>query len=274
MNLIEDFGGEGEVLHLAHANAYPIKSYNYFLNLFADSYKVMGLNQRPMWAVESAEDFEDWSVLATDLIEQLEAAALGPVYGLGHSMGAIATLIAAHHRPDLFKKIVLIEPVVLPEQVYGNMAKMTIEERKAVNPMMNIAAKRRDSWADKEEAKDYFESKTFFQKFSDQAKVDYLNHGLVTTGDGMLKLAYRREWEARIYGTTINPWPFLENTKVPCLLIRAEFSDVVRSEREWHAIKERARNVSCVQFDGGGHMLPMEDPEGLHVLIGEFLKTV
>jgi len=274
LNLIEDFGGKGPVLHFAHANAYPIKSYSYFLNLFTDSFTVIGMNQRPMWPEESEEDFNDWSILADDLILELDGYGSGPVFGLGHSMGAIATLLASHKRPDLFKKIVLVEPVILPEQVYGYMAKMSFEERKAMNPMIAIAAKRRNSWTERATARENFESKSFFQRFSSHSKEDYLDYGLSATQDGGFKLAYRREWEARIYGTTINPWSYLEKTKVPCLIIRAQHSDVMRSDAEWQAVKNRAVQSTCVQFDKAGHMVPMEQPQALHKLIEDYLNEV
>lgn len=272
LKLVEDFGGEGPVLHFAHANAYPIKSYTYFLNLLTDAFAIVGMNQRPMWAGESPDGFEDWGVLADDMIDELDQLGKGPVFGVGHSMGALATLIASHRRPDLFKKIVLVEPVILAEQVYGFMAKMSVEERTSMNPMMSRAARRRNTWETKDEAKKYFESKTFFQKFSSEARQDYLDYGVVANEAGGFELAYRREWESRIYGTAINPWPFLDGIKVPCLIVRAEHSDVVRSEEEWLAVQERAIGVTCKQFDGAGHMLPMEEPEGLQQLILDFLQ--
>lgn len=271
LKIVEDFGGDGPVLHFAHANAYPIKSYSHFLQLLTDAFRVIGMNQRPMWREEVPDGFDDWGVLADDLITALEQFGNGPVFGVGHSMGAIATLIASYRRPDLFHKIILIEPVILAEPVYGHMAKMSVEERASVNPMMSIAAKRRNTWETKEQAKEYFESKAFFQKFSIEAQQDYLKHGVVVREQGGFELAYRREWEARIYGTTGNPWPFLADMKVPCLIVRAEHSDVVRSEEEWLEIQERAVGTVCKQFDGAGHMLPMEKPEGMQQLIKDFL---
>ena len=272
LKLVENFGGEGPVLHFAHANAYPIKSYTHFLNLLTDAFEVIGMNQRPMWKAESPDTFEDWSVLADDLIGQLDELSQGPVFGVGHSMGAVATLIASDRRPDLFKKIVLIEPVILAETVYGFMAKMSFEEKVSMNPMMSRAAKRRNAWDTKDEAKDYFESKAFFQKFSGESQRDYLEYGVVATEAGGFELAYRREWESRIYGTAINPWSLLEEIKVPCMIVRAEHSDVMRSEKEWQAVQERASGATCVQYDGAGHMMPMEKPVGVQQLIRDYLQ--
>lgn len=45
---------------------------------------------------------------ADDLIQVVEAASLGPVVFIGHSVGATIGVIAANRRPDLFRALVLV----------------------------------------------------------------------------------------------------------------------------------------------------------------------
>lgn len=271
MNVLEDFGGTGPLLHFAHANAYPVKTYSSFLKLFTDQFTVVGLNQRPMWEDSSPGTFEDWTVLAEDLIQHLRQNQFENVIGVGHSMGANATLMAAQIEPSLFSKIVLIDPVILPEQIYQLLENASFEEKRKMNPLLEKAMKRRNEWLSQEDAIQYFESKTFFQRFSDTAKEDFITHGLRQQSNGSLTLAYSREWEARVYGTGNSPWSYLRQIQHPCLIIRAEHSDVMRTEDEWSDIKSQTGMSTCIQLDGAGHLIPQESPIELHNKMTEFL---
>jgi len=271
VNLIEDFGGEGEIFHFAHANAYPLRSYISFLNQFTDNYNVIGMNQRPMWSDSNPDSFEDWVDLADDLIDAFDENNVSQVIGAGHSMGAIATLIASIKRPDLFTKIILIDPVILPLQVYEMMKGMSFQQKSQINPLLNIALKRRNKWTNEVAARDYFESKTFFKRFTESAKRDFIEHGIRLGDDDTYTLAYSREWEARIYGTSPSPWEYLKNIAHPCLIVRAEHSDVITSEEAWMEIKQTAVGSTCIQIDGAGHLIPQETPEKLYKRITEFL---
>jgi len=271
VNFIEDFGGNGPILHFAHANAYPVKTYTSFLKLFTDHYTVIGLNQRPMWEDSSPGTFEDWTILAKDLIKFLRQNQFENVVGVGHSMGANATLMAAQIEPTLFSKIILIDPVVLPEPIYEMIAKTSFEQMRTMNPIIETALMRQNEWLNQEDAIQYFESKKFYQRFSNQAKLDFIEHGLTKQSNGSFTLAYPREWEARIYGTNNSPWQYLRLNQHPCLIVRAEQSDVIRTDEAWGLIKNQSSAATCIQMDDVGHLIPQEHPLELHKMIMEFL---
>jgi len=269
----EDFGGEGTVVHFAHANAYPIRTYQPFLSQFVQHFHMIGMHQRPMWEGEDAESFSDWGVLADDLILFLESQSITKVIGMGHSMGGIATLLASVKRPDLFRKIVLIDPVILPQQVYDMQKDKPLDQLKQFNPMYQQASRRRDHWSNADEAKAYFESKAFFQRFAPSSQEAYLAHGIRETESGYT-LSYSREWEAMIYATATNPWSALSMIKHPCMIIRGEHSDVMRSDTEWQAVKDVATSAVCRQIDGTGHLIPQEIPEILSLSIIDFFTDL
>ena len=54
----------------------------------------------------------DLTHLRDELIDEVEAKYDHPIIGLGHSSGAATTLLAAAKRPELFEKIILLDPVV------------------------------------------------------------------------------------------------------------------------------------------------------------------
>ena len=93
---LEEFGGEGEPLLFAHANGYPVGSYRQFIDALKAIFHITGFHHRPIWSPEMPPARLNWQRFAEDLIETIEATQVGPVWMMGHSMGAtIATLAAA-----------------------------------------------------------------------------------------------------------------------------------------------------------------------------------
>ena len=68
----EDFGGEGEILHLAHANGFPPKTYQQLINELTPHYHVIGMEARPLWPNSNHEKFNSWRDAADDLIAFLD----------------------------------------------------------------------------------------------------------------------------------------------------------------------------------------------------------
>lgn len=266
------FGGEGQHIHFAHANAYPIKTYTHFLRLFTDEYKVSGYQQRPCWSASNANHFDKWEQLGDDLISAFDANGMKRVIGMGHSMGGIATLYAANKRPDLFRSIILIEPVIMERKMIQALIQLSYDEQLANNPMAQIAQRRRDSWSTKEEAQAYFESKPFFKEFTTEAKRDFILHGLAETETGFT-LSYPRDWEARIYSIVPDVWEELEKLTCPALVVKAEKSDVIRTESHWNMIKEVVKNATCIEQANAGHLIPQEKPIELRQLIADYLNN-
>ena len=51
----QNFGGQGEVLHFAHANAYPPGCYQQLLKPFQKHFQVIAMHQRPLWPESEPE---------------------------------------------------------------------------------------------------------------------------------------------------------------------------------------------------------------------------
>jgi pimeloyl-ACP methyl ester carboxylesterase len=269
---LEAFGGEGKQLHFAHANAYPVKTYYHFLDLFTDDFEVYGMHQRPCWDNSDVNNFVQWEQLADDMIQVFDEHDMKNVIAMGHSMGGVATLYAANKRPDLFSAIVLIDPVIMDKDMLDMMNQMPFEQQVANNPMAQIAIKRRNTWKNEDEALSYFESKTFFQAFTTEAKKHFIAHGLKSS-NGHLTLSYPREWEARVYSIVPNVWEELVKITCPSLIVKAEKSDVIRTEKHWNMIKEVASSTTCIELADAGHLIPQEKPVELKETIMDFLNT-
>lgn len=263
----DDFGGRGPLLHFSHPNGYTPACFRRFLAPFAEHYRVLAAHHRPLWyltpgAPEAGRPEEvihwDWDIFVDDLLRFLDEQGAGPVIGVGHSLGAVTTMLAARRRPERFRAIVLIDPVFLPPQLL-ELARAN-PELADTRPPVRVAMQRRHRWATRREAFDRFREKAVFARFSDEALWDYINEGLHDEGDEVV-LSYPREWEARFYARPpTNVWDALPGLTVPTLAIRAAASDTLFEEpwRLWQSLQPGAMFVEIADV---GHMLTMEQPE-------------
>ncbi|VAW34717.1 hypothetical protein MNBD_CHLOROFLEXI01-4437 [hydrothermal vent metagenome] len=266
-----NFGGEGSILHFAHPNAYPPAGFGQFLRPFTTTHHVTAIQHRPLWPGSQPDEMTDWLVIANDLIRFLDQQGWRQVIGVGHSLGAVATMFAAVQRPDLFSQLILIEPVFLPPTILQMVA--ANPEKGAFNPMVAGALKRRNHWDSREAAFSRFRRKTVFARFSDEVLWDYVNSATRETETGGFKLVFPREWEARFY--TMPPqgvWDALPQLTHPTLAIRAEESDTLWPEA-WQLWQEKQPNATFVKVPDCGHMLTLERPLHVAQIIQNYLKT-
>ncbi len=258
---------KGEALHFAHANAYPLSCYRSFLSPFTEKYAVCGMHARPLWEESKSQKFNDWEEFGQDLIHCFEEQQLSNVIGVGHSMGAIYSLIAANKRPELFKKLILIDPVIIPQKAY-KFTQFPYFLKKRMMPMVKIALRRKDSWDTKEEARAYFESKRFIQKFHPEAFEDFIEGGLKEK-NGKFTLAFPKKWEGKIYSSVIDVWSILKRPPCPLIIIRGDNSNVISSEI-WENIKRNTPNSTFINMTNVGHLIPMEKPKELaHIMLSQ-----
>ncbi len=270
----DDFGGQGPVLHFAHANAYPPGAYRALLGALARRCRVLASYHRPLWPGSRPGEVGNWSDLAGDLIQFLDQQGLERVIGVGHSLGAVTTMMAALKRPELFQALVLIEPVFLPQTILDLLAAGVTLDEPYEMPLVKIALNRRNWWPSREEVFAHFRPKKVFGRWSDDVLWDYVHYGTVDGQDGGLRLAYSPEWEARIYALPpTEVWKLIPEIRQPTLAIRAGESDTL-NQPSWAQWQELQPQADFVEFEGVGHLLPMEAPEEVAARIEAFLESL
>lgn len=265
-----DFGGRGPVLHFAHANAYPPGAYNGLLTALARRYRVLAVHHRPLWPGSRPQDLNDWRDIAGDLIRFFDQHSLAGVIGVSHSLGAVVTMMAALERPELFRSLVLIEPVFLPQNVLDLLVAGAALEDPYETPLVKIARKRRNWWSSREEAFRHFRAKEIFARWSDAALWDYVNEGMVDDENGGIRLFYSPQWEARIY--TLPPtgvWQLIPRISHPTLAMRGRETDTLTGH-SWSLWQELQPSAAFEEFVAAGHLLPLELPGEVADQIGAF----
>jgi pimeloyl-ACP methyl ester carboxylesterase len=267
----QHFGGQGQALHFASANGYPPGAYRAFLEPFAQSHEVVASLHRPLWDKPPAiESFTSWEMFGEDLCE-LVSQLRQPVISLGHSMGTATILMAAIQRPELFKSLILIEPVLVPRR-YLYALKFFRRFSPNTIPLVKKTLARVDRFASRQEAFEHYRPKSVFSGISDEVLWDYVQHGIAETETGVFTLAYSRDWEARCYTLVHNLWNMLPQLRVPTLAIRAQGSNTLAMS-SWEKWRAMSTNVDFLEVEDCGHLLPFEKPEQLSRAILAWIES-
>jgi pimeloyl-ACP methyl ester carboxylesterase len=269
----DDWGGAGPELHFAHANGFPPGTYRKLIEELGKNHHVVSMSARPLWLDSKPEGLRNWSLFAEDLQAELAARALRGIVGVGHSLGAVTSLIAAAKDPGLFSAIVAIDPLILTglySRFWAAVKAFGLQNRIR---LVRGARRRRVLWRDRDEARAAYLGKPIFASWDHEVLDDYLDAGMVDLPQGGVRLRYPREWEARIFSAAPHDlWPLLRRVSVPTLFVRGEDSDTFLDAARARVEKEMPASRTAV-IPGSSHFVPMERPTELARVIEEFLRT-
>ncbi|MDY0132571.1 MAG: alpha/beta hydrolase [Desulforegulaceae bacterium] len=264
-----DSGGKKTPLHFYHANGFPVSVYLPFMERLTNDFRVIGMGQRGQDSQTTGST--SWQSSATDLIDFIEKRVKLPIVGVGHSIGAVATMFAAARRPDLFKKIILIDPVMLPYRYIAYMAFIRIIGQKNAFILAKRARGRRNHWESRQDAYDYFKGKALFKNFKEEFLRSYITYGLKESEKGGVELVCPPEAEARVFENyPLYSWFWPRKLKTKTLLLRAEFSDVMFMPEQKRFIKQ-CKNSQAIVIKNSGHLIPMEKPDEVVNHIKDFV---
>ena len=270
----DDFGGEGPILHFAHANGYPPACYRRLIAPLTDHYHILAVHHRPLWPGQVPEELDSWHQLGRDMIRFFEDHDITNIIGVGHSLGAVETMFAAVERPDLFEALVLIEPVFLMPAILQLFDQHPNGIGADDFPLIHIVESRRNSWESREEAFNHFRPKKVFARWTDDALWDYIWHGLHKKETGEIVLTYAPEWEARIYSLIpTDVWDLIPKIDRPTLGIRGSETDTLVPPA-WHLWQMAQPKAKFQEIEDCTHMLPMEKPLKIAEAIHQFLSEL
>lgn len=263
-----DSGGDKPPMHFYHANGFPVSVYLPMMTRLAHDFRVLGMGLRGQDA--QAESNTSWYDVADDLIEFLDARQLGPIIGLGHSIGGVATMIAAAKRPDLFSSIILIDPAILPYRYIAAMAFIRAIGKKEIFFLAKRARGRKNGWKDRTEAYDYLKNKTLFKTFDETWLKTYVTYGLKESSPNGVELLCPPEAEARIFENyPLDVWSWPKRMTLPVTIIHGEHSDVLFDGSVKRFCK-KCPNTKSHMIRGAGHLIPMEKPDEIYSAIMRF----
>jgi len=250
---IHELGGEGPPLLFAHATGFhgrvwePLAAYLPQFSKWSLDMRAHGDSTAPIGRPL------EWEGFADDVLAVVDALGLEQPYGVGHSKGGAALLLAEQRRPGTFRALYLYEPVVMPpEYTLGHNPD---------NPLSNGARHRRDTFASVESAVENYASKLPFSTLHPDALQAYVEHGFAPTDDGLITLKCRPENEADVYAHGSAHQAFLELGSVRCPVTIALGLEESVPAVFGRAIAENLADAVVESFPPLAHFGPLEDPE-------------
>ena len=163
------YNGKGELAHFYHANGFPLGVYTPLLSQLSQKFNLSALAWRATWSdIGKPPKSRNWEIYADDLITFIESQYKNPIVGIGHSMGATCTVLAAEKRPDLFKTLILIEPAMVSRPLAKLVRFIPKFVMNKIEPAKGTL-KKPDTWPDLESYLDYCKRFRGYKRFNDEA---------------------------------------------------------------------------------------------------------
>ncbi|MFP4445824.1 MAG: alpha/beta fold hydrolase [Desulfosudaceae bacterium] len=196
-----------------------------------------------------------WYQLGQDLARFCETLDINAPLMVGHSMGGAVITLAVGEFGVAAEKMILFEPIFLPSQLYH--LDMRVED----HPLAGKSIKRRNTWEDRQEARDYLRSKPLFARWDEEMLDMYLHYGFLNTEAGGLTLACHPEREASLFmgSMAYDPWPVMPRVTCPVLILEGENSEN-RSFINLPVAAETFPQGAHELVPDSGHLIPMEKP--------------
>ena len=269
----KQYNSDGEAAHFYHANGFPVGVYNTLLNNLSQTFNLSALGWRATWpGIGKPPKRRDWEIYADDLIAFIERQYKHPIIGMGHSMGATCTVLAAEKRPDLFKSLVLIEPAMVSRPL-ARLVRILPKMIMNITEPAKSTLKKQELWDSRESFLAFCKKYRGYKRFDDEAFQTMAQYGVVETQDGRFKLGFPKVWEAHNYTQPPNILANLERLKMPCIAIRGK-SSVFFTEAMWQEWQTRCPKTIFKENLNFGHLLPLESPMICSELIGAGLSEL
>ena len=274
-----EFGGQGPVVHVALANGFPPLTYQPLVQPLTTEYRVVSLPPRGLWPGIGAppEEPDNWQQVAQDLLDGLREYQLHDVIAMGHSFGAVASMLAVLAEPSRFRALILLDPTLLPPHAMEMIKTMRDQGLMPRFPLVEQARVRRNQFTDVQAAFDYWRLKPLFKDWTDEALWLYTRSMTQPAADGAgVELTWPREWEAYYY-MSINPdmWEITPqlNGLLPTLIIAGGATDTFMPESVEKA-KALLPDATHVTLPGYGHLFPHSAPAQAQAIISEWLAQL
>jgi lipase len=207
----------------------------------------------------------NWFLLASDLTRMCQALDITSPFMVGHSMGGAVMTIAGGALGLPIRKMILIEPILLPREFY------TISINVEDHPLAGKSIRRRNSWDDAKQARAYLKSKPLFRSWDDEMLDLYIQYGLTPSDSGGLALACHPRKEAALFMGSMgyDPWPILSNVTCPVLVLEGETTEnkgIIDFKKVAESFPQGAHRI----VKNAGHLIPMEKPSETFNIIRSF----
>jgi pimeloyl-ACP methyl ester carboxylesterase len=269
-----DFGGTGEIAYLQHANGLCGALWALVATRLKARFRVIAVDCRGHGDSQGlvVPDDYGWDVMVDDVrrvtSELLQETGKEQIaLGVGSSFGGILLAGAEARSPDLFRRLVMLDPPIHPSpELLAEMGVDFTPPASTREGLVEQTLKRKYVWESRAAAGTAWREKPLFAPWQDAAFDLYLNEGMRDRKDGQVELKCHPTVEAHIFATTgsLGLFDYAPQVQIPVELVHAEqgFFDYAFYQH----IAAVFPNCNLSQMPAG-HMLPLEIPD----IVAEFL---
>ncbi|MEX0766915.1 MAG: alpha/beta hydrolase [Microthrixaceae bacterium] len=218
----------------------------------------------------------NWAGTAEDLLATIDHFGLEQPFGVGHSMGGAALILAEQMRPGTFSGLWVYEPIIFPSggtDVPSHPGEVSNFSDK--NPLVASALRRRDCFESRAAAEQNFANKFPLSDLCEASLGAYVTYGFEQLPDGSVKLRCRPEIEADTYRMGIHHDAFahLGEVKCPVTVARGD-ADFAGPAELAPLIAHALPHATLEDFAGLGHFGPLQDPHRISVALLSAIAAV
>ena len=246
----------------SHANGFPAGTYR----VLFDAWRTAGFEVRAVETIGHDARYpvtDGWPHLRDELIDFIVREVDGrPAWLVGHSLGGYLSAMAASHRPELARGVVLLDSPIL-----GGLLAHGVRFFKATGwgrrySPSRVSRRRRERWPSAAAAQAHFAAKAVFARWAPEVLADYIACGVRPAGDAETghTLAFGREVESAIYDTLphrLDRQLRLHPLACPMAFIGGRQSSEVRQV----GLRATRRHThGRIGWIDGTHLFPFEQP--------------
>ncbi len=253
----------GQPVFLIHATGFHARCWDRVVERLPPGLGAIAPDTRGHGLSERTGPMTDWSLAAGDVCELIEHLDLQDAIGVGHSKGGHTLVQAAAAAPQRFARLLLVDPVMHPPELYDQI-------RSGTNAKDHPVSRRRNSWITWEEMFEHFRGRYPFSLWRPEVLADYCRFGVVAKADGTgFELACPPEIEASIYlgSASFDIYELAKTVDLPVTILRArsrtpgDSTMDFASSPTWASAAHAFPQGRDVYLPHLTHFIPMQDPE-------------
>lgn len=169
-----EWPGAEPAVFLAHATGFHARCWDQVVERLPGR-RVIAIDMRGHGRSSKPEPPYSWPLFGQDVAAVVRELGLRDAIGVGHSKGGYAVTYAAGKEREAFAKLLLVDPVIMPESRYHTRSEEFAN---------HFAARRRNEWSSPEEMFESFRPRPPFNSWDEQVLRDYCEYGLLPNPDG------------------------------------------------------------------------------------------
>lgn len=267
---------ESQRIHLLHGTGFSAMTLAAMASQLPSAYNIW-LTDVPGHggSTQPTKKMPNWQKMADTVVhalyQQADVKNQGPLIGVGHSMGGVLTLLAANKYPDLFSRIILLDPVLFQTEMIIAQQLMRLTGTWKHRSMVKAVSNRTHQWPDLNAMQENIADKAFYRNWHPQVISDYCQYSSEQFSNGV-QLSCSPAWEASIFGSYPKGlWQAVRKVQCPVDILMAKSTYFFIPS----AVKRAAKKNKRIQWQtfGDKHCFPMEQPTETANIIATLLNN-